>query len=173
VNELGTAVDNEWVCGEPTVDALVREYQNSQYNNQIRPDCDDFASSGSTTHFSWFILNGGFADGNPHNPWGMVKNIVKYGLEQLYTIYFNPTDIKVTSGYRCPHGNASVPGAVPNSPHTHGIAVDLMTWSMGSTWSAADFAVMEQGVIMAGATDTLPYTRYPDHHLHAKFDEWQ
>lgn len=167
---LGTTLDDESVCGTPHVDALVREYADLAYLNQLRPGCSDFSSGGGTTHFSWSVLNGGFADGNPHPPWGMVSAALKVGLEGTYSNYFNPTDIRVNSGYRCPHGNASSSvGGVPNSPHTHGTAADLWTWSLGPTWSQSQFDVMRNAALAAGAVSSLPYNFYSDHHLHVEF----
>jgi hypothetical protein len=161
---LDTTVDQEYVCGEPTVDELVREYENALYLVSIRPDCDDFAASGGTAHFTWTELNGLFANGNPHPPWGMVTQGLKYGLETIYANYASFSGIQLTSGYRCPHGNVAA-GGVPDSFHVHGRAGDLLR----PGWTQTEFDTVRNIAIAAGAVETLPYSQYSDHHLHVAF----
>jgi len=62
--------------------------------------------AGGTTNFSWDALNGNFSNGNPHRPWGIVREGLTTGLEATLTNY-NCGGILLTSGYRCPHGNFS------------------------------------------------------------------
>jgi len=38
-------------------------------------------------NFSWNKLNGGFKEGNPHPPWGMVSDVLISTLEQIATNY--------------------------------------------------------------------------------------
>jgi hypothetical protein len=96
---------------------ILREY--AQYEVNWIPTCGDFASGGGTAHFSWNELNGGFREGNPHSPWGIVTSRLTDGLEATRANYGAP--IYLSSGYRCPHGNRRVDGD-QYSLHMHGRA---------------------------------------------------
>ena len=114
------------VC-DSTVSAIIAEYQQFQVN--LQPSCADFANAGGTTNFSWERLNGGFTNGNPHEPWGMVRQGLTTGLEATRTNY-NRGGILLTSGYRCPHGNSAV-GGDSTSFHMHGRAADMYSADHG------------------------------------------
>ena len=155
------------MCGVPQVDTLVREDEDPQYGVNLRPSCDNFANSGGTTHFTWPQLNGGFAGGNPHRPWGMVEQRLKNGLEYVASNYANFAGIRLTSGYRCPHGNATMrprPGA-RNSAHVHGIAGDLLR----DGWTEAEFNEVKIVAEDGGGFEINAYSRYPNRHLHVAF----
>ena len=64
---------------------MIEEYRAGQV--AWTPSCSDFASSGGSANFSWSELNGGFTDGNPHNPWGIIKSAVTTGLEDTRSNY--------------------------------------------------------------------------------------
>lgn len=168
---FGETVDREPVCGEPEVDEIYREYRDGQYMSTIRPECEDFSNSGDSTNFTWSQLNGGFTNGNPHrtnsNPvqgWGMVTQNLKNGLDYIASNYADFEGIVLTSGYRCPHGNADVNGE-PNSFHTHGRAADL-----DREWTEAEFNRLRTFISENLTTvELLSYDRYPDHHLHVAF----
>lgn len=144
-------------------DIIAAEY--GQFGVNWRPDCRVFSSSGGSAHFSWSELNGGFAQGNRHAPWGFVSSYLTTGLEETRALY-GRGPIRLTSGYRCPHGNASVGGAT-NSYHVYGRAVDMYSWSY--PWTEAEFNRLR----IAAADATLPYRElsewedYPDRHLHS------
>lgn len=79
------AVSGDTVPCDGTVTTIISEYQ--QYHVNLQPMCGDFATDGGTTNFSWERLNGGFTDGNPHRPWGMIRQGLLNGLEATRTIY--------------------------------------------------------------------------------------
>jgi uncharacterized protein YcbK (DUF882 family) len=95
----------------------------------------------------------------------MVTQSLKYGLDTIYANYPNFSGIFLTSGYRCPHGNASISGAVANSFHVHGRAGDLLR----PGWSQSEFTTVQNIALAAGAVETLPYSQYADRHLHVVF----
>ena len=156
-------------CGG-TVTTIISEYQ--QFRVNLQPTCGDFATEDNdpADHFSWSELNGGFTDGNPHQPWGMVRQGLTTGLEATRTNY-NRGGILLTSGFRCPHGNfsPSVGGAV-NSYHMHGRAADMYSADHGGqNWTEDEFILLKAA---ADATapqpiESFPWTKYPDHHYHA------
>lgn len=149
-------------CGDER-DDIIREYV--FYSVSLSPSCSDFASSGGSTHFSWTELNGGFSNGNPHSPFGMVKAALLDGLESTRTNY-NGGGITLTSGYRCPHGNFGV-GGVAQSFHMHGRAGDM--YSASHSWTEQEFNLLK-----AAADSTSPppiesffWHTYTDRHYHA------
>ncbi len=148
-------------CGDERGN-IIEEYRAGQVN--LNPTCSDFASSGGTAHFTWSELNGGFQDGNPHNPWGIVRQGLKDGLEATRSNY-NRGAIRLSSGYRCPHGNANV-GGVQQSYHMHGRAGDMYSWD--HTWTEQEFNLLRQAALNTGNTiELFNWTTYTDRHLHA------
>ncbi len=146
-----------------TVHTIIGEYTTFQVN--LQPTCADFANAGGTTNFSWSELNGGWSTGNPHQPWGMVRQGLTGGLEATRTNY-NRGGIRLSSGYRCPHGNQAV-GGVVNSLYMHGRAADM--YSADHPWTQQEFDRLRRA---AGKTNPPPlelfqWTTYVDHHLHA------
>lgn len=140
--------------------AIIAEY--STYGVNFTPACSDFSNGGGSAHFTWLELNGGFSTGNPHNPWGIVKNILWIGLENTRANYGRGA-IRVHSGYRCPHGNAAVNGAA-QSRHMWGDAADIS--SASQPWSQAEWNLLQQAAVAAGATFIEPYAQDPTH-VHA------
>ena len=162
--ELGETEAEEEVCGQAEWDKLMREYDDETYGVNLNPDCDDFADSGDSDEFTWSQLNGGFSTGNPHEPYGIVEQDLKDGLDYIATNYANFEGVNLTSGYRCPHGNAAVGGA-KNSAHVHGRAGDLLR----PGWTKAEFNDVKEVAKKAGAYKVSKYEDYSDHHLHVHF----
>jgi len=94
--------------------------------------------------------------------------VLETSLEAARTAY--GAGIYIESGYRCPHGNASLPDAVSDSLHMQGRAVDLFREGVipHSSWTEQQFAELQELVEMEGAT-TLTYDTYTNHHLHAQW----
>lgn len=139
---------------------MIAEY--TTYNVNLRPTCSDFTKSGGSTYFTWSELNGYFQDGNPHNPWGMVSSALINGLEATRANYGYP--IRLSSGYRCPHGNSDVNGAT-NSYHTHGRAADMFSVSP-RVWTEEEFDLLARAADLTNPTERLTWDRYADRHLH-------
>jgi hypothetical protein len=140
---------------------MIEEYRAGQV--AWTPACSDFANSGGSAHFSWNELNGGFSNGNPHSPWGIVKAALTTGLENTRTNY-NRGGILLSSGYRCPHGNANV-GGVQQSLHMHGRAADM--FSADHAWTEAEFALLKQAADLTNPSESFSWSTYTDHHYHA------
>ncbi|MYG50291.1 MAG: hypothetical protein F4164_13210, partial [Gemmatimonadales bacterium] len=159
-------------CGDER-DTMLAEY--GEYGVTGGPSsCDDFVGSGGGANFSWSELNGGFTDGHPHSPWGLdaVNSTLFPGLQATRTNYGNQP-IRVTSGYRCPHGNASIPRADPQSNHMHGIAADIYGVS---PWNEAEFDRLMVAAKLANGSpmkledgSDMTYDTYADHHLHINY----
>lgn len=96
----------------------------------------------------------------------MIKQALLDGLEQTRTNY-DDGEIRLTSGYRCPHGNAAV-GGDTISFHMHGRAADMK--SADYEWTRQEFNKLQRA---ARETDPSPvnltdWSKYPDdRHLHA------
>ncbi len=108
--------------------------------------CPNFRNSGGNANFSWAELNGrGPASTEPYgnlhwdpDRWGMVKTSLTDNLDAIRVIYGKP--IVITGGYRCPHGNAKLTGASPNSWHLHGRAADMR--SRLEDWTMAECGIL-------------------------------
>lgn len=151
-------------CGDART-GIIREYYT--YNVTFRPVCADFSSSGGTTHFTWSELNGGFSDGNPHSPWGIVRQSLKDNLEQTRTNY-NRGGIRLSSGYRCPHGNASLPDAAPQSLHMQGRAADM--YSTDYPWTETEFNLLRDAANNTNPVESFSWDTYGNHHYHAAWN---
>ena len=128
------------------------------------PQCNSFSNSGGSTHFSWSEFNGGFSNGNPHNPWGIFG--AASSLEDTRTAY-NRGGISLSSGYRCPKGNDSV-GGVPTSRHMFGWAADM--YSADHTWTEQEFNLLSDAASSTSPTELLTWNYYSNHHLHAAWN---
>jgi hypothetical protein len=151
-------------CTDEEIRTMIAEYETFEVD--LRPTCGDFANTGGTTHFSWSELNGGWAQGNPHQPWGMVRLALTNGLEATRTNY-NRGGIRLTSGYRCPHGNDAV-GGEPLSRHMHGQAADM--YSADHPWTEQEFNLLRRAAARTRPRpfELLFWESYPeDRHLHA------
>jgi hypothetical protein len=145
-----------------TVTQIIQEYQTYQVG--FIPVCTDFSSGGQTAHFSWSQLNQ--LPGSGHPPWGIVRARLWNGLENTRTQY-NRGELHITSGYRCPHGNALVAGSDPHSRHMWGDAVDM--YSQNQTWNQSEWTLLRDAAVAAGATNFEAYAVDPTH-LHV---EWR
>ncbi|MGH7470673.1 MAG: D-Ala-D-Ala carboxypeptidase family metallohydrolase [Longimicrobiales bacterium] len=158
-----TAIDCR-PCPDEEQETLVAEYENPTFNNTERPRCADFEDDGGSAHFTWSELNGGWAEGNPHQPWGWINSILPQRLEETRTNY-NRGGITLASGYRCPHGNAGLPGAAVNSRHTHGRAADM--YSSSHSWTETEFNHLRTAAEQTNTLETSFWNTYTDHHYHA------
>jgi hypothetical protein len=165
-----------WFCTEEQR-VMAEEYTDPQYANSLRPSCSDFAAGGGTANFSWAELNGrgplsSAPYGNLH--WdperrGATDSRLTTGLENTRSIY-NRGGIALSGGYRCPHGNAQLPTARPNSFHTHGRAADMYSADHGGTsWTLAECNLLRDAVLQTGPMidEVLECDHYTDLHLHA------
>lgn len=84
------------------------------------------------------------------------------GLEATRANYGAP--IYLSSGYRCPHGNAQVHG-VPNSLHRRGRAADMFR-NASHTWTEQEFDQLRRAALTTGWVELLDWNTYADHHLH-------
>lgn len=122
---------------------IANEYQNSSWvQGRAAPARTDIVKDGAgTANFTWAELNGYFQEGNPHNGYGWVQQSLRVGIEKLRADWVGspvrrangyPAALWLSSGYRCPHGNASIPDASNSSYHMEGRAVDIKTrWLAG------------------------------------------
>lgn len=148
-------------CGDERGN-MIAEY--AAYGVNLSPTCNDFRSSGGTTHFSWSEYNGGFQQGSQHNPWGIVTSGLESGLEATRSNYNKP--IHLESGYRCPKGNTDVGSEAPTTSwHMHGRAADLFS-CCGNAWTEAEFNLMKDAALDASPTEAFNWNTYPDHHFH-------
>jgi len=143
------------------LDELRQEY--IDMGKQSRPGRSSFSASGGTANFSWSELNGGFTDGNPHPPWGMVTQTLIDKLEATRTNY-NRGGIRLSSGYRCPHGNRIV-GGKPESHHIYGRAADM--FSASYTWTEDEFNRLKAAADLTNPLESFFWNTYDDHHYHA------
>lgn len=170
---------------------IANEYQNRSWvRGRAAPACTDIEKNGAgTANFSWAELNGYFGNGNPHDGYGWVQQSLKTGLEGLRAAWGRsplrrangyPATIWLSSGYRCPHGNASIRGASTSSYHMEGRAADIETRSlarvplvpysqMTATQKSELHAVYRELTRLSEATniDWQPWDRYKrDRHFH-------
>lgn len=146
VDEKPLGCDGNEDCDD-TQTEIYEEYNNGMPHGghgQSPPDspnsCEDVEHHGSgyqmATNFDWGELNGYFQDGNPHGGngggWGWVQSDLPSGLQSLRNDWaadslggvYGPA-LPLSSGYRCPHGNATIPGASNTSWHMAGLAADI------------------------------------------------
>jgi hypothetical protein len=165
------------MCAYAEQDILVEEYEYPAYGNTLRPWCEDFKTSGGSTHFSWPELNGrGSASSPPYGNlhydnggWGMIDFRLTNGLEAARTIY-DRGGILLSGGYRCPHGNAEIKNAVKNSDHTHGRAADMYSADHGGkNWTLTECNILRDAALatVPAPMQVLACTEYTDKHLHA------
>lgn len=168
---------------------IADEYRNAGWVfGRKAPACDDIEKNGSgTAHFSWAELNGWFQEGNPHTGYGWVQQSLKTGIEDLRAKWGRSAlriargysaGLVLTSGYRCPHGNASVPDASISSYHMEGRAVDISTRTilglagvpyarMTPAQQAELKAVYLELLSLGGNHDEQPWDQYKeDRHFH-------
>ena len=174
-------------CEEPTDTGgcddeqrtMAQEYDDYDVQHREHPSCSEIEYKGAgTANFSWEELNGYFQEGNPHTGYGWVQLELKSGIQGMRDAYGGP--LPLSSGYRCPHGNASIPSASPTSWHLEGRAVDISVKSMAdvqNNWTQMTAAERQRVTViwleldelarMEGATDLQGFGEYPDRHYHA------
>lgn len=153
------------VACHDTVRTIIAEYPTYQASPQ--PTCADFATTGGSEHFQWPELNNDWSQGNPHRPWSLIRQALLDGLESTRTNY-NRGGVRLSSGYRCPHGNDGLPDAVVNSFHVHGRAADM--YSADHAWTKAEFNKLRQAALATNPSpvEVLDWNYYStNHHLHA------
>ena len=155
-------------CNNTVRDTIAEEYWT--YGVSQKEFCGDIkhfpGSYWYALHYNWSTLNDGWTGGgNPHTNYGLIRSALVNGLEDTISTY--GTIPYVSSGYRCPHGNAAV-GGVSQSPHMKGRAADLYNNSC-KCWNQTQFNVLRAAVLEAGASSsqTLFWNSYSDRHLHA------
>ena len=147
------------------------------------------------TNFTWGELNGYFQDGNPHRGngggWGWIQSALPSGLQTLRNDWAADSlggvygaAIPVSSGYRCPHGNASIPGAVSTSWHMSGLAADISVrsiaqrhpdWGSFDTDEKKDAKYKEVWNKLDALSEDVnksnieSWNNYPDRHFHIRF----
>ncbi len=157
---------------------IAQEYVDYDVQEREHPDCSDIEYKGAgTANFKWEELNGYFQEGNPHKHYGWVQLSLKSGIQGMRDDY---GPLPLSSGYRCPHGNASIAGASLKSWHLEGRAADISVKSLAGV--ADDWYEMEEDeqakvraiwftlnaiAIDSGAMDLQPFTKYDDRHYHA------
>ena len=141
-----------------------------QFPHESPPGCSAIEHQLSgyrrTPNFTWSELNDGFSQGNPHGGngggWAWVQPRLtmalerlraNWGQELLSTIYGK--GIPLSSGYRCPHGNASIAGASFRSWHMTGRAADVNVKSMADVVN--DWSGMTDEEKVKEIWDTLTY----------------
>jgi hypothetical protein len=115
------------------------------------------ASDHLTANFTYGELRAHLA---PPQTIGNLRSLAQY-LEVVRGILAVP--IKVTSGYRSPSHNASIPGASPTSDHVNGLAADILPLGM----SQREAYRRLQAAASSGALppfDQIIY--YPFQHIH-------
>ncbi len=157
---------------------MAQEYEEYDVQEREHPSCSDIEYQGAgTANFAWDELNGFFQEGNPHKHYGWVQSGLKAGIQGMRDAYGGP--LPLSSGYRCPHGNASIPTASPKSWHMEGRAVDISVKTLAgvsSNW--AGMTEDEQARVEAiwfdldeiakneGGIDLQEFTEYDDRHYH-------
>lgn len=155
-------------CHEPDVATILQEYTNDTYIT-AKPTCSDFNSEGGSPNFTWEELNR--TPGSGHKPWAWIRKELLDGLERTRSKYGETGDprIKLTSGFRCPHGNKLVGSKERDSKHMHGIAADMYGLRYYSNPTESEFNILRKAARDAGATTTEWSTYEADRHLHAQF----
>lgn len=146
-------------CGDAR-DVIIGEYKSRPIIGFV-PDCSDITSSGGSANFSWSAVNGGFQTGSQHQPWGIFS--ATSGLEATRAAY-DRGGIRISSGYRCPHGNAAS-GGVTTSRHMRGTAADM--YSLAHAWTEEEFGKLRVAAASTGTSELLSWGTYTDRHLHA------
>jgi hypothetical protein len=149
-------------CEAAVVDTIIMEYPN-RMSDGAQLECGDFASDGGSPNFPWWELNDGWSGASQHPPWAMIRQVLLDGLEATRANY-NRGGIRLSSGYRCPKGNALWNG-VPGSYHTRGRAADM--FSSSHAWTRAEFDLLREAARRTGPIELSQYDDYTDHHLHA------
>jgi hypothetical protein len=151
-------------------DTIRSEYRLLAPDLHWSPSCSEIVNDGGTTNFSWDNLNDNFSQGSGHPRWAAVWPSLGSKLEALLTAY-NRGGIRVSSGYRCPHGNATIPTASKTSNHMKGAAADLYSSQYtGTNWTETEFNLMRDAGNTLSPAESFLWARYPDHHYHISWN---
>ena len=142
---------SEGECGDE------RDWLAAEYNDATEWPCTRFQSSGGTANFTWEELNGGWAGGNEsrHSPYGFVTETLQANLQSTRDAYGAP--ILITSGYRCPNGNSSLPDSSPTSNHMEDMAVDM--WGLRNAWTEPEYLALMR-LAFANGGSLSPVSKY-------------
>lgn len=201
---LGCDGGEETECDDEIQGEIHGEYDSGQPHGghgqlpPASPDCEDIehhtSNHSMATNFRWGELNGYFQDGNPHSAngggWGWVQGDLPSGLQTLRDDWaadslggvYGPA-VPLSSGYRCPHGNASIPNAFNDSWHMAGLAADISVRTIAGrhpNWGGFDAAQkdakykevwdklhdLSDDVNQSGISS---YDNYDDRHFHIRF----
>ena len=138
----------DWSCGDLR-DTLAAEYDSRAW------ECWKFYRPGS----KWVVPGSqGIEYGRKHGHYGYVASRLRFNVS-LMEILFNIV-ARTNSGYRCPIGNRSIPGAAANSWHIYGRAYDFEV----PGWTQQ---LKEDIVAWARANGAIEAYWYPDKpHVH-------
>lgn len=103
-----------------------------------------------------YVGTRGTHDGQ-HSGYGYINPALESGLAAVETSF--ETDINVSSGYRCPEGNASIPNSGDNSHHIHGQAADFKTITLPWSTAVRD-SIAEWAEAYGGAVEVRKYPTY-------------
>jgi len=142
-------------CGNVDVTNLRNEYRS--FTVDWIPNCNEFQEIG--------VNEFNHSEDNTHQPWAIVKDIVyvKRAEVQEYALY----QVRITSSYRCPHINASIPNSAHNSHHMKGDALDMTPPS--NRWSPpteTEFNHLHDAAAQTGPRFITDWSTYSDRHLH-------
>lgn len=91
-----------------------------------------------------------------------------FSLLETWRAEYGRGRMRMTSGYRCPHVNSSVPGSAQYSRHMWGDAADIV--SMDQPWGYDEWQMMRDAAYRAGASFVEPWGTGPGQtttHCHA------
>lgn len=125
---LGGGGTDYWKCGDLR-DTLAAEYVRKHVPQAPLGSwkCRVFAK-----HPRFIVLGQGIENGLKHDTWGYVNPYMSGGMAMVEAHF---RTFHITSGYRCPVGNASIPRAAVNSAHMRGRAADFLPLPIDSTWT--------------------------------------
>ena len=175
--------EEECSCADAIPCEMEAEYDSLNVDADLVLSCDQFTTSGGTGNFPWWELNDNWSEGNEpkHNPWGRIDPLLPAKLEALRALAVVDTLLDInalplSSGYRCPVGNSTLPGAKKKtSRHITGRAADISTRLLWEGLGDEDewrkrYDRLEDLAEGLGL-ETLPFDRYLDHHLHVRLPD--
>ncbi len=104
-----------------------------------------------------------------HSPWGIVKSVIYVKLAYIQEIAVMG-NLRVTSGYRCPHKNAGIPGSATNSRHLYGDAMDLTPPAeMWNPPTEERYNQLRNAAVQSDPAYITIWSSYSDRHLHVDY----
>jgi hypothetical protein len=138
-------------CGDER-DTMITEY--STHNVNLSPICTTFENVASR-----FI-----AAGDSHGSWGIDRGLGVW-LSFIQEHSGLSGNARVTSGYRCPHRNASIAGAASQSRHMYGDALDLYPPPDYPT-DLQHYTLYRNSALQSDPGYITEWDTYADRHLH-------